>query len=63
MVWLVERRQTMLNMSISSSRGGISRMLSSHGTSIPASTLVQSSMRTSCRELVHTNEDFPDPFT
>ena len=54
MAWLVERRQTMLNMSISSSRGGINRMLSSHGTSIPATTLVQSSMRTSCRELVHT---------
>lgn len=44
---LVERRQTMLNMSMSSSSGGISRIVSSHPTAISASKLVQSSMRTS----------------
>lgn len=47
----LQRRQTMLNMSMSSSRGGISRMMSSQGASSPASTLVQSSMRTSCASI------------
>ena len=45
-----QRRRMMLNMSASSSRGGISRIVSSQGAGSALLSLVQSSMRSSCRD-------------
>ena len=45
---LLQRRRMRLNMSASSSSGGITRIVSSQGAGCAALSLVQSSIRSSC---------------